>query len=67
MIELLNSLAKLAYDYLLKQMVTPGGGIGIVEELGSGYSVEEERMEKAAKLRAICDEVTSDPTLLPKP
>lgn len=39
------------YDKLLGALTQPPGGVGVVKELGSGYSVEEEREMNVEKLR----------------
>ncbi len=54
------------YEQALAHLTQPAGGVGIIEELGSGYSVEEERMANAAKLRALCDEAVSNPAFAPR-
>lgn len=50
-----------AYEKALALLTQPAGGVGIIETLGSGYSVQEDRMEKAAKLEALCTDAVSNP------
>lgn len=64
--ELVNSLAKWIYKELLGALTQPAGGIGIIETLGSGYSVEGERMANVEKLRARGIEVVTDPAYAPR-
>ncbi|MDD5302041.1 MAG: hypothetical protein PHS14_02945 [Elusimicrobia bacterium] len=58
---LLSEFWAWAYKKALVMLTQPAGGIGIVETLGSGYSVEEDRMEKAAKLATLCADAVSNP------
>lgn len=45
---------KLLYNAALSSINNPAGGVGVVETLGSGYSVAEEEMEKRARIVAFC-------------
>lgn len=64
--EILASLAKWAYDHLLKQLITPEGGVGVVETVGSGYSVEEDRMVQIERLRMLGMEAVGNPVFAPR-
>lgn len=47
---------------LQEKLVTPAGGVGMVEEIGgTGYLVEEERMANVEKLRALGMEAVTNP------
>ena len=61
LLDLWNSLWKSLYAKALAALTQPGGGVGITEALGSGYSVAEDRMEKAAKLAALCEYAVTNP------
>ncbi len=61
MTDLWNDLWKWLYGKALVSLTQPEGGVGIVETLGSGYSVEGDRMEKVATLQALCEEAVSNP------
>jgi len=55
-----------AYKKALVALTQPAGGIGIVRELGTGYSVEEERMTNIERLRGLCDEAVANPAFAPR-
>jgi hypothetical protein len=59
--EALAALARWAYRELLEKLITPDGGVGIVHEFEPGNAVEEERMEQAIRLKALCDEAVTNP------
>lgn len=54
-----------AHKKLIGKLLLPKGGVGGVYDLGSGYSVEKERMRNAFKLIEICEDVVNDPSLAP--
>ena len=54
------------YNKALAMLTQPAGGIGIVEKLDSGYSVEEERMGNIERLKTLCDEAVASPTFFPR-
>lgn len=56
-----NDFWKWLYGKLLDHLVTPAGGAGTIQELGSGYSVERERTANVEKLRALGMEAVSNP------
>ena len=56
-----NELAKWAYQEILGMITIPEGGVGIVQEIGGVESVENERVENAAKLAALCQAGVSNP------
>ena len=58
--EIWSSIWRWVYKELLQKLITPDGGVGVVEDLGSGYSVQEAQMENAMKLKALCDEAVSN-------
>ena len=62
----LTGLWKLAIEAMTKPSRAPGNFVQATVELGSGYSVEAERMANLEKLRALCEEVIVDPALMPK-
>ncbi len=49
------------YEKALAAITQPAGGVGIIETLGSGYSVEEDRMDKVAKLTELCRDAVHNP------
>lgn len=59
--QLWNEFWAWGYRKALVMLTQPAGGVGIVETVGSGYSVEEDRMEKAAKLATLCEEAVNNP------
>lgn len=64
--EALNAAAKWIYGQMLAKLTQPAGGVGIVETLGSGYSVEDERMVNVERLRALCEEAVMNPAFAPR-
>ena len=65
--EMWASVWRWVYKELLQKLITPDGGVGVVEDLGSGYSVQEAQMANAEKLRSLCQEVVNDTSLVAKP
>lgn len=61
MIPTVLEIADWLYKQCLARLTQPAGGVGIVENLGSMYSVEEDRMEKAAKLATLCTQAVNNP------
>ena len=59
--ELWAAFWKFVHVEILKRVVTPAGGVGIVEELGSGYSNEEDRAMKIETLRSLGMEAVTNP------
>lgn len=59
--ELFTGLASGLWKELLKVIITPKDGVGVVYELGSGYSADEEKADRARRLYALCEEATSNP------
>ena len=57
---------KWAYEKSLAMLTQPSGGVGIVTDIGSGYSVEVERMENIMKLKLLCDEAVANPSFEPR-
>lgn len=49
------------YNHALAYLTQPAGGVGVVELLGSGYSVEEARMVNVEKLRMLCEDAVNNP------
>lgn len=62
-----TEFCKTLWTEILKAMTTPSGGVGIVKELGSGYSVEDERMERTNKLLGLCEEAVANPAWFQRP
>lgn len=52
------------YEKALAYLTQPAGGAGIVEPLGSGYSVEEARMVNVEKLRMLCEDAVNNPDFI---
>lgn len=55
------ALWKAIWKHGVGMLTTPAGGIGIVEELGSGFSLSEAQEMNAAKLKALCEEAVVNP------
>ena len=50
----MNGIWAWVYEKLLAMLTQPAGGVGTIQELGSGYSVEGEEMEQRTKIVAFC-------------
>ena len=61
MSELWTKLWGFVYEQSLAYLTQPAGGAGVVEPLGSGYSVEETRMVHVEKLRMLCEAAVNNP------
>ena len=59
--QIVTDILKWAYAKSLAYLTQPAGGVGIVEMLGSGYSVDADRADKATKLMALCEAAVSNP------
>lgn len=60
--ELWNATWKGLGESLLKQLVAPSGGIGVVADLPTfGESVSAQQEANAMRLRALCEEAVSNP------
>ncbi len=64
MMELWNQFWAFTYDKALAYLTQPAGGAGVVELLGSGYSVEEARMVNVEKLRMLCEDAVNNPDFI---
>lgn len=60
--EIWNAIWKWVYGKALEALVTPAGGAGVAMDLGSGYSLEGDIMQRAANLKALCDEAVANPS-----
>jgi hypothetical protein len=60
-----NGFWGFVWKELVEALVTPSGGAGVLEELGSGYSVEADTHARVSKLLALQEEAVANPSWQP--